>query len=378
MIQGHKVAAVIAAAGNSSRMGFDKLFYKIEGKEVLWHAVQALARHPAVDSIVVVAGDNLPEVKALLDGTAKLDRVIRGGATRTESVRLGVKAARGDLVAIHDGARPFVTPEIIDEALETALEMGAAAPAIAVKDTIKVAENGLVRATPTREKLYAVQTPQVFHRALYLAAVKAAGEDAHFTDDCALLEAYGSEVRLTEGSAANIKITTREDLTAYAPAPALPRVGHGYDVHRFAPGRVLMLGGVPIPWWQGLLGHSDADVLLHAIMDALLGAAALGDIGSLFPPSEEAYKDADSLRLLEQVKARLEQAGFTPAQLDATVVCEAPRLAPHIDKMRQNIADTLALPVSAVSVKATTEEGLGFTGRGEGIAAHCVAVLSPR
>ncbi len=278
------------------------------------------------------------------------------------------------LQAIHDAARPFVSQAVITRALEAAAQTGAAAPAVPVKDTVKVAApDGRVQATPDRSTLFAVQTPQCFDRARYLQAMeRVRGPQASaVTDDCSLFELAGFAVQLVEGDYANAKITTIEDLKGENKM----RIGHGYDVHRLVEGRKLILGGVDIPYEKGLLGHSDADVLLHAVSDALLGAAALGDIGGHFPDTDPRYKGADSLELLRQVGLLLKQAGYTVSNIDATILCQAPKLAPHIPAMRQNIARVLDLPADAVSVKATTEEKLGFTGAGQGIAAHAVALI---
>ena len=314
MVHGHTVAAVIVAAGASRRMGFDKLAYQLDGGTVLEKSVRAFDTHPAID-------------------------------------------------------------EILWDALEAAYETGAAAPAVPVKDTVKVAADGFVVETPAREKLYAVQTPQCFRTALYRQVLAQVCCDA-VTDDCSAFELAGLPVRLTQGDYANYKITTREDL----PAPEKNggngmRIGHGYDVHRLVEGRALVLGGVTVPYEKGLLGHSDADVLTHAVMDALLGAAALGDIGKLFPDTDPAYKGADSIALLQEVGRVLARAGWAAGNIDATLLCQAPKLAPYIPAMRENLAAALGISAEDVSVKATTEEKLGFTGSGEGIAAHSVCLL---
>ena len=356
MVHGHTVAAVIVAAGASRRMGFDKLAYPLDGGTVLEKSVRAFDTHPAIDEILLVAGENAPQAALLAAACAKPAKTVAGGAS-------------------HDAARPFVTPQVIWDALEAAYETGAAAPAVPVKDTVKVAADGLVVETPAREKLYAVQTPQCFRTALYRQVLAQVCCDA-VTDDCSAFELAGLPVRLTQGDYANYKITTREDL----PAPEKNggngmRIGHGYDVHRLVEGRALVLGGVTVPYEKGLLGHSDADVLTHAVMDALLGAAALGDIGKLFPDTDPAYKGADSIALLQEVGRVLARAGWAAGNIDATLLCQAPKLAPHIPAMRENLAAALGISAEDVSVKATTEEKLGFTGSGEGIAAHSVCLL---
>ena len=382
MVHGHTVAAVIVAAGASRRMGFDKLAYQLDGGTVLEKSVRAFDTHPAIDEILLVAGENAPQAALLAAACAKPAKTVAGGATRVQSVRAGLDAVNAEYVAIHDAARPFVTPQVIWDALEAAYETGAAAPAVPVKDTVKVAADGFVvdPAAPDyradlREKLYAVQTPQCFRTALYRQVLAQVCCDA-VTDDCSAFELAGLPVRLTQGDYANYKITTREDL----PAPEKNggngmRIGHGYDVHRLVEGRALVLGGVTVPYEKGLLGHSDADVLTHAVMDALLGAAALGDIGKLFPDTDPAYKGADSIALLQEVGRVLARAGWAAGNIDATLLCQAPKLAPYIPAMRENLAAALGISAEDVSVKATTEEKLGFTGSGEGIAAHSVCLL---
>lgn len=369
------VTAIIVAAGASRRMGFDKLSYRLpDGRTVLETSCALFAAHPAVDELVLVAGGNRPQCEAIAAACPKPCTVVQGGATRADSVRSGLAAAKGQLVAIHDAARPFASAEIITAALQAAAESGAAAPAVPVKDTIKIADqDGKVVATPDRAMLYAVQTPQCFDRALYLQALEAvSGEKASLvTDDCSLFELAGLPVTLTAGDYANLKITTKEDLQK----EKTMRIGHGYDVHRLVEDRKLILGGVEVPYEKGLLGHSDADVLLHAVMDAVLGAAALGDIGQHFPDTDPAYKGADSLALTREVAKIIAAHGYKVGNIDATILCQRPKLAPHILAMRQNIADAFGLPLDAVSVKATTEEHLGFTGEGLGIAAHAVALI---
>ena len=369
------VTAIIVAAGASRRMGFDKLSYRLpDGRTVLETSCALFAAHPAVDELVLVAGGNRPQCEAIAAACPKPCTVVQGGATRADSVRSGLAAAKGQLVAIHDAARPFASAEIITAALQAAAESGAAAPAVPVKDTIKIADqDGKVVATPDRAMLYAVQTPQCFDRALYLQALEdVSGEKASLvTDDCSLFELAGLPVTLTAGDYANLKITTKEDLQK----EKTMRIGHGYDVHRLVEDRKLILGGVEVPYEKGLLGHSDADVLLHAVMDAVLGAAALGDIGQHFPDTDPAYKGADSLALTREVAKIIAAHGYKVGNIDATILCQRPKLAPHIPAMRQNIADAFGLPLDAVSVKATTEEHLGFTGEGLGIAAHAVALI---
>lgn len=384
------ISAVLVAAGSSTRMGFDKLSFDLGGETVLHRSIRAFDQCPQIGEIVLVAGKNRAFVEQQAVGCTKPVQIVAGGATRAESAKNGVLAAHGELVAVHDAARPFVSPAVIAAVLEAAARCGAAAPAVPVKDTIKQAMPGdgktvpevcLVYSTPDRSTLYAVQTPQCFDRTQYLAALQELdAEKARLvTDDCSLFELTGHSVQLTQGDYANLKITTREDL----PRPVQKeetrmRIGHGYDVHRLVEGRKLILGGVEIPFEKGLLGHSDADVLAHAVMDAVLGAAALGDIGQHFPDNDPAYAGADSLELARHVARILSEHGYRVENIDATILCQRPKLAPHIPAMRANLAAAFGLPVDAVSVKATTEEHLGFTGEGLGIAAHAVALIETR
>ena len=383
MLNNHTVAAIIVAAGSSSRMGFDKLFAMIDGQPVLAKSLAAFDKHPAVDEIIVVAGQNSEKVAPLLRTLEKPCRMVQGGNTRAASVQNGLRVTSAQYVAIHDAARPFVTAEIIQDALSAAYVMGAAAPAVPVKDTVKVANaNGTVHNTPARETLYAVQTPQCFYAPLYRQVLMSVENDT-VTDDCSLFEQAGLSVQLTKGEYANYKITTPEDLPAVAACAHYEsekstmkmRIGHGYDVHKLVAHRPLVLGGVVIPNDKGLLGHSDADVLVHAVMDGLLGAAAMGDIGHLFPDNDPAYEGADSVVLLREVGKVLSECGYQVQNIDATVLAQAPKLAPYIVAMRTNIAQALGLEIADVSVKATTEEGLGFTGGQEGMAAHSVCLL---
>ena len=370
------VTAIIVAAGASRRMGFDKLSYCLpDGRTVLETSCALFVAHPAVDELVLVAGGNRPQCEAIAAACPKPCTVVQGGATRADSVHNGLAAAKGQLVAIHDAARPFASEEVITQVLQAAAKTGAAAPAVPVKDTIKVADkDGKVITTPDRATLYAVQTPQCFDRALYLQALEAvSGEKASLvTDDCSLFELAGLPVTLTAGDYANLKITTKEDLQK----ENTMRIGHGYDVHRLVEDRPLILGGVEIPYEKGLLGHSDADVLLHAIMDALLGAAALGDIGKHFPDTDAAYKGASSIKLLEHVGKLLEEKCYMIDNIDATIIAQKPKMRDYIDTMRKNVADTLGIELDQVNIKATTEEGLGFTGSGEGISSQAICSIS--
>lgn len=382
-----KVSAVLVAAGSSTRMGFDKLSFDLGGETVVQRSIRAFAECPLVSEIVLVAGKNRAFLEQQAGACTKPVQVVQGGATRAESAKNGVLAAHGELVAVHDAARPFVSQAVITAALEAAAACGAAAPAVPVKDTVKRAVRGdgktvpeqcMVADTPDRSTLYAVQTPQCFDRAAYLAALdELDAEKARLvTDDCSLFELTGRPVQLTQGDYANLKITTREDLPRAEQKEGNDmRIGHGYDVHRLVEDRKLILGGVEVPFEKGLLGHSDADVLAHAVMDAVLGAAALGDIGKHFPDTDPAYAGADSLQLAQHVACIMREKGWKIVNIDSTLLCQKPKLAPYIPAMRENLAAAFGMPVDAVSVKATTEEHLGFTGEGLGIAAHAVALI---
>jgi 2-C-methyl-D-erythritol 2,4-cyclodiphosphate synthase/2-C-methyl-D-erythritol 4-phosphate cytidylyltransferase len=414
------VVAVIVAAGRATRMagaaGPDKNLLNLLGKPVLRRCLDVFDACAAVDGVVVVtAEERVAQYRQLAGewGNRKLLGVVPGGDTRTASVAAGLAALpQGcDVVAIHDCARPFVTAEIIERTIESARNRGSGVAAIASRDTIKQADgDGLVLHTPPREALRLVQTPQTFRADALHAAYDALGDGACATDDAGLLEASGQPVYLVEGSVDNIKLTTPEDiahgeailrargeklhesesswgcqtmtgverLKGIQEVVVLPRIGEGFDVHRLVEDRKLILGGVEVPHHLGLLGHSDADVLAHAIMDALLGAAALGDIGKHFPDSDEAWRGADSLVLLRHVAALLAQNGYAIGNVDATVAAQRPRLAPHIPQMRVNLAEAMGVPVDRVSVKATTTERLGYEGREEGISARAVALLIAR
>ena len=383
----HRVTAVLVAAGSSTRMGFDKLSFDLGGETVLERSVRAFDECPEVDELVIVTGASGENAQRAAARCKKPVRLVKGGSTRAESARSGVAAAHGKLVAVHDAARPFVSQSVIADTIAAAARCGAAAPAVPVKDTIKQAKGGdgktvpegcMVENTPDRSTLYAVQTPQCFDRAAYLAALDELDEARArlVTDDCSLFELTGRPVQLTQGDYANLKITTREDLPRPQQKEGEPmRIGHGYDVHRLVEGRKLILGGVEIPYEKGLLGHSDADVLAHAVMDAVLGAAALGDIGKHFPDTDPEYAGADSLMLARHVARIVRENGWKVENIDSTILCQKPKLAPYIPAMREKLAEAFGMPLDAVSVKATTEEHLGFTGEGLGIAVHAVALI---
>lgn len=381
--------AVIVAAGNSSRMGGgrSKTLASLNGAPVINYSLNAFAACACISQIVIVCREeDIPEMTAAAQGCSMPVSVVVGGAERQQSVLCGVQALSPDTeyIVIHDGARPMVTPQLIKAVCDDTLSFGAATAAVPCKDTCKLG-NGFVEETPPREKLFAVQTPQGFKKDMYLYAVGRAEDTGNsYTDDCQLIESVGGRVRLTMGDYKNIKITTPEDmLTAQAfvneaREEKTVRVGYGYDVHKLVEGRALILGGVNIPFEKGLLGHSDADVLAHAIADALLGAAALGDIGKLFPDTDPRFKGADSLALLGEVCRVLSQHGYSVVNIDSTLIAQRPKIAPYIDTMRENLAAACGVDIDSVSVKATTEEGLGFTGTGEGMSASAVCLIEKR
>ncbi len=383
-----KFGAVLLAAGNSTRMGGSrsKVLEELGGRPALCRSLEVLDRCPLIGEICLVCREqDRADMLPLTSGLNTPVRVVPGGAQRQDSVEQGVEALTGpwEYVAIHDGARPLVTDEVLAAVCRDAMAHGAATAAVPSKDTCKLAdEAGFVAATPARDRLWAVQTPQAFSLALYREALeKARAAGQSYTDDCQLIEAAGGSVKLTMGDYRNIKLTTPEDLLAARAylggegGKKTVRIGYGYDVHRLVEGRKLILAGVEVPFEKGLLGHSDADVIVHAVADALLGAAALGDIGHLFPDTDPRYAGADSLKLLGEVCRLLREKGFSIGNIDATLLAQRPKIAPHIVQMRENLAAACGIAVNQVSVKATTEERLGFTGREEGMAASAVCLL---
>lgn len=386
---GMKIAAIVAAAGQGKRigLGYNKTFMQLAGKTVLEYSIDSLRSCPQVVEIVVVVAQEEQEMaEELLNNNREplKCRIVAGGSERQYSISNSLVALKSsaDIILIHDGARPFLRQEMIMSVAAAARDFKAAILAVPVKDTIKAADAAdFVTFTPERKTLWAVQTPQAFSAEILKAAYTKAKADGFWgTDDAALVERMGYKVKLVPGTYSNIKLTTPEDIII---AEALTekesnrqvRVGFGYDVHQLAENRKLVLGGIKIPYNYGLAGHSDADVLLHAIKDALLGAAALEDIGRHFPDSEPKYKDISSLLLLAAVNEKLLAAGYKVHNVDAVIVAEKPKLAPYIAKMNENIAGVLKVKTSQINIKATTTEGLGFAGRKEGIAAYAVATI---
>ena len=389
-------AAVIVAAGRGARMGMErnKVLYPICGEPVIVRTARAFTESGLFDGgvVIVTGAQDMEDMRAMLDrGRIPVRAIVEGGHDRQESVRRGIAACDpgADIIAIHDGARPLVTREVIAATIDSARRYGSGVAAVPLKDTVKrVDESGLVVETPQRDLLRAVQTPQTFDAALIRAAhARYADSDVRATDDAMLIEWTGHAVHLTPGDPENIKLTTPEDMLLAGQvilrregrkeAPAM-RIGHGYDVHRLVEGRKLILCGVEVPYERGLLGHSDADVALHALMDALLGAAALGDIGRHFPDTDPAYAGADSGRLLDHVVALLHVKGYAVANADVTIICQRPKLKDYIEQMRENVAAHLKVDPDCVNVKATTTEKLGFEGEGLGISSHAVACIEKK
>jgi 2-C-methyl-D-erythritol 4-phosphate cytidylyltransferase/2-C-methyl-D-erythritol 2,4-cyclodiphosphate synthase len=385
-----RVAAVVVAAGSGIRAGGDrpKQFRTIGGETVLRRALSMLLDMPTLDVVqpVIRTEDQAYFAAATATmTTSKLRPPVPGGATRQASVRVGLEALEPqmpDIVLVHDAARPFATRALAESAIAAAAKIGAAIPGLAVTDTIKrVDAHGLVGETLDRATLRAIQTPQAFAFAPLLKAHRRAlrEERNDFTDDAALAEWAGMKVVVFEGEPGNIKITHPEDFMRAEAMQAAQlsdvRTGTGIDVHAFGPGDHVMIGGVRIPHTQALTGHSDADVGLHALVDAILGALADGDIGSHFPPSDPQWKGAASDRFFTFAVERVKARGGMIAHLDLTIVCEAPKIGPHRDALRTNIARLASIDLSRVAVKATTSEKLGFTGRREGIAAYATATV---
>ena len=392
-----RVTVVIVAAGLGTRMGGDvpKQLRTVGGQTLLEHALQPFDRNQRIDDIVVV----LPEDMARTPPTALLAvdtpvRVVAGGARRQDSVAAGVDqvGADVDVVLVHDAARPFCTTEIVDAVIDAAAETGAAVPAVRVSDTVKEARfddaNGfrVVRATLPRDHIYLAQTPQGFSIDVIRDAVELGRHGVEATDEAVLVERSGHAVRLVDGDASNFKVTTSEDLMRAhdrirrASGRKMPtvRVGVGYDSHRTAADRRLILGGVEIPHEVGLDGHSDADAVCHAVTDAILGAAAAGDIGRHFPNTDPRWKDASSIELLRAAVEIVADRGLGIGNVDIVIIAEHPRIGPHIPAMVEQLSSALDVDVGAISVKSKTAEGMDAIGRGEAIAAHAVATLFPR
>jgi len=387
-----RVSALVAAAGRGERFGGDlpKLLAPLSGEPVLARTLRALSDCDLVAEIIPLVADLDGPVADFCRACAveRLQPPVLGGEHRQQSVLNGLEhlaAGPPDIVVIQDGARPLTTPDTIRQSILLAAEHGSAVAAVPMTDTVKrVDPSNHAVETLDRSNLRRVQTPQTFGFHLILQAHRTAAQDQfRATDDAALVERLGHPVRLFDSEGPNPKITAPEDLAVAeallsSSSPGAPtRIGHGYDVHRLAEGRRLILGGVKVPWERGLEGHSDADVLTHAVCDALLGALGAGDLGEHFPDTDPRYRDISSLDLAQHVARLIADQHLRLQHLDATLVAQAPRLAPFRSQMEQNLARSLGVSTAHVNVKLTTTEGLGFCGRGEGMAAYAVALLVP-
>ena len=387
-----RVGVIIAAGGRGERLGagVPKQLLTIGGRPILQRSLELFATHPRVDRIVVVLPPDLAaNPPAYLAALARPVTVVAGGARRQDSVANGFAAIRDhvDLVVVHDAARPFASAGLVDRTIDAAWEAGAALAALPASDTVKLVPDGgpgavvAVERTVPRERVYLAQTPQAFRTEVLAAAIAADPGLEAATDEAALAEAAGFTVRIVTGETTNLKITTMTDLTVAqalsgrSPAASAARVGTGYDLHRLTQGRPLILGGVTIPCEKGLAGHSDADVLSHALTDAILGAIAQGDIGRHFPDTDPQWKGASSLAMLAHAVRVAAAAGFCVSNVDAVVVAERPKLLPHLDAIRASLASVLGVSLDRVSVKGKTNEGVDAIGRGEAMAGHAVAVL---
>jgi len=404
-----QVTAIIAAGGHGRRFGggVPKQLVGVGGRPILERTVAAFLSHPAIHELVVaLPAELLADPPAYLRAAPKPIRLVAGGLRRQDSVRQAFQAANehSDLIVIHDAARPFASADLIARTIAAAAEDGAALAAVSARDTVKrgalaagrTGQTGrqavegarllVVAETLPRDSIYLAQTPQAFRREVLRDALALGEAGSEATDEATLAERAGHTVRLVEGEPANIKITTPDDLIVAeaiargtveraAGGRAGFRIGAGYDLHRLVEGRPLVLGGVTIPFERGLLGHSDADAICHAVTDAVLGAAAAGDIGGHFPDSDPKWRDWSSIDLLRRASAIVKERGYAIANVDVVVIAERPKLAPFLDEMRANVAGAIGIAVDAVGIKGKTNEGLGELGRGEAIAVHAVALI---
>ena len=371
-------AALVVAAGSGSRAGGGKQWRNLGGKPVVRWSVEALLAAGAEDLVVVIAAGSEAEAAAALEGLSDW-RSVAGGATRADSVREGLKALGGRddrPVLIHDAARPLLDGAVVRRVLEALADADGALPGLPVADSLRRATEGRMSGSVDRDSLWRAQTPQAFRFGAIRDAYAAwpAGEIA--ADEATVVERHGGSVRIIEGDPRLMKLTFPEDFAmAEALIPRQTRVGQGFDAHRWGPGSAVWLCGVEIPHDQTLIGHSDADAGLHALTDAILGAMGDGDIGDHFPPSDPQWKGASSDRFLVHAVERLAARGGRIVNVDVTLICEQPKVKPHRQAMRERLATLLLVPLDAVSVKATTTEAMGFTGRGEGLAAQAVATI---
>ncbi len=390
-----RVTAIVAAGGRGLRAGggVPKQLRSIGGRTLLEHALAPFDRSGRVAEIVVALPPDLAADPPAAFGAVETPlRIVAGGPRRQDSVAAGVDAVGEgtDIVLVHDAARPFCPPALIGRVIDAAAAAGAAVPAVQATDTVKRSagadDHRVVAATLPRECIHLAQTPQGFRLDLLRAAVALGRSGVDATDEALLVERVGHAVRLVEGDPDNVKITTAADLERAAGRMARAgvgslgavRVGIGYDLHRTVAGRPLVLGGTQVPHDRGLDGHSDADAVCHALIDAVLGAAAAGDVGQHFSNRDPRWKDASSIDLLRRAVTIVHERGFVVGNADVVVIAERPRIGPHAAVMRRRLAETLEVPVEAVSVKAKTGEGVDAVGRGEAIAVHAVATLAPR
>ena len=370
------VTALIVAAGSGSRMGGEipKQFRQLAGKAVLAHAVDSLASHPAIDAVRVVIGAGQEDLARQTLGHRDVGELVIGGSERADSVQAGLAVIESDFILVHDAARPFCPHDVIDRLLAALKDAEGVVPVLQVADTLARADK-LLGDPVDRSGLVRVQTPQAFRlRSLIETYAQWSGPSP--TDESTVLRAAAREVAVVEGDPLLEKLTTAADwqrAESFLHLRLIPRTGLGFDVHAFAGEGPIMMGGISIPFERGLAGHSDADVVLHSITDALLGAAGLGDIGQHFPPGDPKWKGADSSIFLSHAAELVHGSGGQVDFVDCTVICEAPKIGPHREAMRTRVAEILGIPLAAVSIKATTTERLGFTGRREGIAAQAIA-----
>jgi 2-C-methyl-D-erythritol 4-phosphate cytidylyltransferase/2-C-methyl-D-erythritol 2,4-cyclodiphosphate synthase len=378
-----RVTAIIAAGGRGQRVGgpLPKQLLELGGRTLLQRSVEAFTSHPDIGAVIVaVPADVLATPPAWLDGAPGV-RLVAGGERRQDSVQhaFDAVAADCDIVLVHDAARPFVTADVISRAIQGAQAHGAAIVAVPVSDTVKRVAGDVIVETLPREEIFLAQTPQAFRREVLGAAIAVGRTSSSATDEAMLAERAGHRVHVVTGDAENVKVTTAADVVRararVQPPRAAARVGVGYDLHRLVEGRPLVLGGVTVPAERGALGHSDADVICHAVTDAILGAATAGDIGQHYPDTDPRWKGASSIVLLKEVAALVRGRGLTVENVDVVVILERPKIGPHRDAIQASVAAAIGIDASRVSVKGKTNEGVDAVGRGEAIAAHAVALL---
>lgn len=384
------LCGIIMAAGSGSRMKMpkNKVFLKFGDSSALARCIKVHKSSGIFDELIIVCRK---EEKKIVEDTVRRYaggipcRIVEGGKERQDSVcnALAVIGDDVDYISVHDAARCFVTEDIIKSCASAAVKYGSAIPVSPVTDTVKIVDGDIAVKTLNRNELRLVQTPQIFEAKLLIDAYEAAYADGFYgTDDASLVERLGKKVHVVTGSKDNIKLTTKEDIEKGRAMTEAEngglRIGNGFDVHAFTEGRKLILGGVDIPYDKGLDGHSDADVLIHAVMDALLGASRLPDIGELFPPGAAQYKDISSLVLLQRVKAKMDERYCEVVNIDVTLMLQTPKISPYKEQMIANIAEILKISRNAVNIKATTTEHLGFIGRKEGVCASCVCLVKQR